>query len=200
MELKFSPLSPYVRKVMVVAHEVGVADRIQLTPVKTREEPEKITPVNPLGKIPALITDAGQALFDSPVICEYLDAQFGGRKLLPAGGDRRWAILTMAALADGILDAALLVRHERARPAERQSSEWIELQMRKINSGLDALERQAEGFGSALDLGLIGVGCVLGYLPLRIEEAKGLPRWPHLKSWYASMSPRPSFERTTPVL
>jgi glutathione S-transferase len=200
MELKFSPLSPYVRKVMVVAHEVGVADRLLLTPVKTREEPEKITPVNPLGKIPALITDTGKVLFDSPVICEYLDAEFGERRLLPADGDRRWAILTMAALADGILDAGLLIRHERVRPSERQSSEWIELQLRKVNGGLDALERQAEGFGTRLDLGLIGVGCALGYLPLRIDETKGLPRWPRLKSWYATLSKRPSFERTTPVL
>jgi len=86
MELKFSGLSPYVRKVMVVAHEVGVADRLQLTPVKTREEPEKITPVNPLGKIPALITDSGQAIYDSPVICEYLDAEFGGHRLLRRRG------------------------------------------------------------------------------------------------------------------
>lgn len=200
MELKFSALSPYVRKVMVVAHEAGVADRLQLSPVNTREEQEKITPFNPLGKIPALVTDAGHVLFDSPVICEYLDAEFGGRRLLPAGGDRRWEILTIAALADGILDAGLLVRHERLRPADRQSPEWIELQMRKLNGGLDALERQAERFGSRLDLGLIGVGCVLGYLPLRVDETKGLSRWPRLKSWYATMSQRPSFERTTPVL
>lgn len=200
MELKFSGLSPYVRKVMVVAHEAGVADRLQLTPVKTREEPEKITPVNPLGKIPALITDSGQVLYDSPVICEYLDAEFGHRKLLPAGGERRYAILTMAALADGILDAGLLVRHERARPADRQSSEWIEWQLHKVNAGLDTLERQAASFDTALDLGLIGVGCALGYLPLRLDEAKGLERWPRLKSWYATMSKRPSFERTTPIV
>jgi glutathione S-transferase len=200
MELKFSGLSPYVRKVMVVAHEVGVADRLKLTPVKAREEPEKITPVNPLGKVPALITDSGQALYDSPVICEYLDAEFGARNLLPAGGERRWAILTMAALADGVLDAGILVRNERLRPAERQSSEWIEWQLRKVNAGLDALERDAGGFGTGLDLGLIGVGCALGYLPLRIDETKGLERWPRLKSWYAMISQRPSFERTKPVV
>ena len=200
MELKFSGLSPYVRKVMVVAHEVGVADRLRLTPVKTREEPEKITPVNPLGKIPALITDTGQVLYDSPVICEYLDAEFGQRNLLPADGERRWAILTMAALADGLLDAGILIRNERLRPAERQSSEWIEWQMRKVSAGLDALERKADGFGDRLDLGLIGVGCALGYLPLRLDEAKGLERWPRLKTWYATTSQRPSFQRTAPVL
>jgi glutathione S-transferase len=200
MELKFSGLSPYVRKVMVVAHEVGVADRLQLTPVKAREEPEKITPVNPLGKVPAFITDAGQALYDSPVICEYLDAEYGGRRLLPAGGDRRWAILTRAALADGLLDAGILVRNERLRPAELQSSEWIAWQLCKVTGGLDTLEGQADKFGTGLDLGLIGVGCALGYLPLRLDEAKGLERWPRLKAWYATMSQRPSFQRTAPVL
>lgn len=200
MELKFSGLSPYVRKVMVVAHEVGVADRLQLTPVKAREEPEKITPVNPLGKVPAFTTDAGQALYDSPVICEYLDAEFGGRRLLPAGGDRRWAILTRAALADGLLDAGILVRNERLRPAELQSSEWIAWQLRKVTGGLDTLESQADGFGTGLDLGLIGVGCALGYLPLRLDEAKGLERWPRLKSWYATISQRPSFQKTAPVV
>jgi glutathione S-transferase len=200
MELKFSGLSPYVRKVMVVAHEVGVADRLTLTPIKTREEPEKILPVNPLGKIPALITDSGQVLYDSPVICEYLDAEFGGRKLLPAGGERRWAILTRAALADGLLDAGILVRNERLRPAELQSSEWIGWQLRKLDAGLDSLERAAAGFGAGLDMGLIAVGCVLGYLPLRVEETKGLERWPQLKSWYATMSQRPSFQRTAPVV
>jgi glutathione S-transferase len=86
------------------------------------------------------------------------------------------------------------------RPAERQSSEWIEWQLRKVNAGLDALEREAGGFGTSLDLGLIGVGCALGYLPLRVDETKGLERWPRLKSWYAMISQRPSFERTAPVL
>src|SRR4051812_33852585 len=103
---------------MVVAHEVGVADRLKLTVVKTREAPQDIVPVNPLGKIPALICDDGTVLFDSPVICEYLDAQFGGGKLLPAAGDKRWRIMTMAALADGLIDAGILVRHERLRPPE----------------------------------------------------------------------------------
>ena len=117
---------------MVVAHEVGVAGRLQLTPVNAREEPEKIAPVNPLGKVPALITDAGVALYDSPVICEYLDAEFGARKLLPAGGERRWAILTMAALADGILDAGILIRVERMRPADRSRRRYTSTQRRRL--------------------------------------------------------------------
>jgi glutathione S-transferase len=157
-------------------------------------------PVNPLGKIPALITDAGTVLYDSPVICEYLDAEFGGRRLLPAAGARRWEVMTRAALADGILDAAILARNERLRPAADQSSEWIAWQLRKVNAGFDQLERDAGGFGDELDMGLVGVGCALGYLPLRIEEFAGLTRWPRLKAWYAAMSLRPSFQRTAPVV
>ena len=90
MELKFGAVSPYVRKVMVMAHEAGVADRIRLTPVKTREEPHTILPFNPLAKIPALVLDDGSTIYDSPVICEYLDAEFGGHRLLAASGAARW--------------------------------------------------------------------------------------------------------------
>jgi glutathione S-transferase len=184
---------------MVVAHETGVADSLTLTTVKTSEEPDKIVPFNPLGKIPALVLDDGQILYDSPVICEYLDAEFGGHRLLPTGGPRRWAIMTRAALADGMLDAALLVRHERLRPAPQQSADWVALQIGKARSGLDRLEREAEAFGD-LDMGLVGVGCALGYMPLRVREFEGLTDWPRLRDWFAQVSQRPSFQRTTPVL
>ena len=198
MELKYGPLSPYVRKVMVVAHEVGVADRLTLTGVKTRESPQEIVPFNPLGKIPALVRDDGSVLFDSPVICEYLDAQFGGGRLLPASGDVRFSVMTRAALADGLLDAGILVRHERLRPAGHQSPEWIAWQLGKLFSGLDALEREAQTLDGDLDLGKIGVGCALGYLPLRIAEANDPARWPRLAQWSARLFERPSFARTMP--
>jgi len=200
VELKYGALSPYVRKVMVVAHEAGVADRIKLTPVKTAEEPERIFPFNPLGKIPALIMDDGSAMYDSPVICEYLDAEFGGHRLLPASGPKRWRAMTKAALADGLLDAGILVRHERLRPAERQSQDWLDRQVRKILSGLDALESDAASLDGAFDMGQVGVGCALGYLPLRVPETKDPTRWPKLTAWFAKVSERPSFAKTLPVL
>jgi glutathione S-transferase len=200
MELKYSGLSPYVRKVMVVAHEVGVADRIRQMPVNVRDEPEKIAPFNPLGKIPVLITDSGEVFYDSQVICEYLDTEFGGGRLLPASGAGRWAMMTRMTMADGLLDAAILARVERARPAANQSAEWIEWQLRKVNASLDQLEGEAGGFASGLDMGLVGVGCALGYIPLRVEGYAGLPRWPRLKEWYAKVSQRPSFQSTTPVV
>ncbi len=200
MELKFGALSPYVRKVMIVAHEAGVADRLTLTPINTREEPEKISPHNPRGKIPVLVTDDGHNLFDSPVICEYLDAEFGGHRLLPVSGPRRWDVMTRAALADGLLDAAILVRHERARVAERQMADFIAWHLRKIITGLDHLEATAQRLDEPLDLAQVGVGAALGYMPLRIKEVEGLKAWPKLAAWYARVSQRPSFQKTVPVL
>jgi glutathione S-transferase len=200
VELKFSKLSPYVRKVNIVAREHGLAERILLTAVDTRAEPGKLSPLNPLGKIPVLITDAGETIYDSPVICEYLDAEFGNHRLLPAQGTRRWQIMTMVALADGLLDAALLVRHERARPADRQSAEWTDLHLRKVHQALDHFERTVDTFGPELDMAQVGVGAALGYIPLRLLDLEGLPKWPRLKAWYASLSQRPSFRSTTPVL
>ncbi len=200
MELKFSKLSPYVRKVNIVAHEHGLTERIHLTPLDTRADSDKLAPLNPLGKIPVLITDAGEAIYDSPVICEYLDAEFGNHRLLPAQGARRWQIMTMAALADGLLDAALLIRHERARPADRQSAEWTELQLRKVHLALDHFERTVDGFGAELDMAQVGVGAAVGYIPLRLLDLEGLPKWPKLKAWYATQSQRPSFKHSAPVL
>ena len=200
MELKYSGLSPFVRKVMVVAHEAGIADRLKLTPVKARDEPETVVPFNPLGKIPALVLDDGGVLYDSPVICEYLDAQFGGSRLLPRDGLHRYRILTRAALADGIVDAAILLRNERVRPEDKQMQDAIDWQLGKMTRGFDTLEREVDSFGAELDLGLVAVGCACGYVPLRIAEAKDLARWPRLARWYADVSQRPSFARTTPVL
>lgn len=200
MELKYSPLSPYVRKVTIVAHEHGIADRIRLTKVDTRAEPEKIAPLNPLGKIPVLVTDTGAVLYDSPVICEYLDAEYGDHRLLPASGARRYDVLTRMALGDGLLDASILVRHERVRAREKQSEEWIAWQLRKLNAGLDHLEGQVEVFGDALDLGQIAVAAALGYMPLRVDEVAGLTRWPRLRAWYEALSEREAFRNTAPVL
>jgi len=200
VELKFSKLSPYVRKVNIVAHEHGLAERIRLTPIDTRAESDKIAPLNPLGKIPVLITDAGETIYDSPVICEYLDAEFGNYRLLPAQGARRWQIMTIAALADGLLDAALLIRHERARPANRQSAEWTELHLRKVHLALDHFERTVDSFSPELDMAQVGVGAALGYIPIRLLDLEGLPKWPKLEAWYAKQLQRPSFRNTAPVL
>lgn len=200
MELKYSALSPYVRKVLVVAHELGIAHRIRLAPVNTAQNPEQIVPFNPLGKIPALITDSGAVIHDSPVICEFLDAEYGNHRLLPAGGQRRWEGMTFVALADGVVDAAILLRHERARPPELQSADWRTRQITKVNNGFDRLEAMAANFGDTLEMGHIATGCALGYIEVRLEDYKGYAKWPRLKDWFARISQRPSFQATAPKM
>ena len=97
MELTFSPTSPFVRKVLIIAHELGIADKIKLVPTNPRADTERLVPLNPLSKVPVMITGKGEAIYDSPVICEYLDTEFGKNRFIPVG-DRRWHILTVAAL------------------------------------------------------------------------------------------------------
>src|SRR6185437_4887670 len=127
MKLRHNPSSPYVRKVMVVAHELGLAGRIELlsTAVSPVETNATLAAENPLMKIPALTTDDGQVLFDSPVICEYLDSVAGG-KLFPAVGPARWTALRQQALGDGILDALILCRYETTRPEDKRWTGWTD--------------------------------------------------------------------------
>src|SRR5271169_1610545 len=144
MKLRYSPTSPFVRKVMVVALETGLADRIEkvptsVTPIKPNDE---VARDNPLVKIPALTTDNGLVLYDSPVICEYLDSLHEGPKLFPAAGEKRWIALRQQALGDGIMEAAILARYESIRPKEVQWTDWIEAQLRKVRGALAALENE----------------------------------------------------------
>ncbi len=178
---------------MVVAHELGLGERIELVTTQPRENPDQITPHNGLGKIPVLITDEGQVIYDSPVICEYLNAEFGGHRLLPATGSARWHMLTQVAAADGVIDAAILVRNERLRSADRQSADWMEWQLRKVRQTLDKLEEQADAIAADPNLGTIAIGCMLGYVPRRLEEYEGLKEFPRLAELSASLSRRPSF-------
>lgn len=199
MQLYSSPASPFARKVRVSAHELGLAGRIELvnislSPVNPHGE---LRARNPLGKIPALITDAGETLYDSAVICEYLDALAGGNRLFPAAGQARWSALRRQALADGLADAAVLVRYERTiRPTTLQWREWIEGQFLKIRTGLDALEK--ETLEGAFDIGAVSVACVLGYLDLRYADERWRETRTRLAAWYAAVSERPSLIATRP--
>jgi len=199
MELKYSPTSPFVRKALVVAHEIGIADRITLTLVNLRDDAQVLAHLNPLVKIPVLVADDGAVIYDSAVICEYLDVSYGGQRLVPAQGAQRWQVLTRVALADGMLDAAILVRVERMRALERQSAEWIDRQMRKIEGALDAFERSVPPRDKPLDMADIALGCALGYMPLRLPEFDAYPRWPALRELYARLCERASFARTMPT-
>jgi len=203
MTLFHSPLSPFVRKVMVVLHETGQVDRVKVQPVN-------ITPVspdadlnqgNPSGKIPALRLEDGSVLHDSRVIIDFLDQQHVGNPLIPREGSARWRRLTLASQADALMDAAVLTRYETfLRPEEKRWDQWVEAQTDKIRRGLADLEQNhyAE-IASAFDVASIGVACALGYLDLRMPDFGWRERQPKLGAWYAEVSQRASMKATAPA-
>ena len=199
MKLFTNSHSPFARKVRVSALELGLDGRIEnlevsLTPVSPHAG---LRERNPLGKIPALITDAGEALYDSPVICEYLDALAGGNRLFPANGPARWRALRRQALADGIADAAVLVRYETAaRPVPLQWREWLDGQWLKIRSALDALEHDT--LDGPFDIGVISIACALGYLDLRFPQEPWRQDHPSLSRWLGALAERESLAATRP--
>ena len=196
MKLRTVSASPYGRKVHVCVLEMGLEDRVEIVPT-TPKEPD-LREQNPLGKIPALITDDGQVLFDSPVICEYLDSQHDGAKLFPAPGNLRWSALRMQALADGMMDAALLRRSELARPEALRSADWDAHQRLAVETSLSALERQSIVFEHRPDIGLVAVGCALGYLDFRFANEPWRDGRPRLAAWYEAWRGRRSMRETEP--
>jgi glutathione S-transferase len=202
MKLHYSATSPFVRKVMAVAIETGQDGRLELvtrtmTPVKPDAD---LTEDNPLGKVPCLVTDDGATLYDSPVICEYLDSRHAGPKMFPPGGPARWTALRRQAEGDGMMDAGVLARYETfLRPEQRRWPEWLEGQKGKFRRALDSLEREAEEFGDAIDIGTITIGCALGYLDFRYGDENWRATRPQLASWFEGFAERPSMARTAPV-
>jgi glutathione S-transferase len=198
MKLRHAAASPFVRKVMVVAHEHGLADRIELVPttVSPVQPNESLAPENPLMKVPSLTTDDGQVLFDSPVICEYLDSLAGGRKLFPASGAARWTALCQQALGDGILDALILCRYETTRPEDKRWTGWTGGQMKKAHQGLAAAE--SEDLSGPRTIGQVTLGCTLGYLDFRFPDDGWRQRHPRLAAWYRKVEQLPSMQATKP--
>ncbi|MDB5937687.1 MAG: Glutathione S-transferase, N-terminal domain, partial [Polaromonas sp.] len=172
MKIYFSPFSPYVRKCLVAGHELGLNERIQLLPSNANpvQRDQEIIAKNPLGKVPTFLTDDGQVLYDSRVICEYLDDLAGGT-LFPRAGKARWETLTLQSLADGMLDACLLARYEDvARPEALRWPEWREAQLDKVQTSLAYLETCPQQLEVRVDMGSLTVGCALWYLDLRFPE------------------------------
>lgn len=201
MKLHMAGSSPYVRKVRIVAAEVGLGDGydIHQLAVSPIAPDDALVADNPLGKVPALLTDDGMALYDSRVICEYLDSLNDGATLFPAGGPARWQALRRQALADGILDAAVLTRYENAvRPGQFRWIEWIEGQMAKVHRALSALEHEADQLGDTVDIGTISIACALGYLDFRYADDDWRKSRPGLAAWYETFSKRPSMQATAP--
>jgi glutathione S-transferase len=200
MKIFYSQTSPFVRKCLVVAHELGLAHRLELLAAAPHpvNRDRSVVERNPLGKIPTLVTDAGAVLFDSRVICEYLNG-LGDGHLLPTGGEARFAILTDQSLADGLMDAAVLARYESAaRPEHLRWPDWTDGQMEKVGSALSDFERRAAAWGGRVDLGTIAVGCALGYLDFRYPGIGWRARSPSLARWYEPFAARESMAKTRP--
>ncbi|MDB5810148.1 MAG: Glutathione S-transferase domain protein [Betaproteobacteria bacterium] len=201
MKLFFNNASPFVRKVRVFARETGLDKNIEetTTAVSPVQDNASLGQANPLQKIPALLLDDGSALFDSPVICEYLDSLHAGRKLFPAAGPARWTALKLQATGDGILDAGVLCRYEMAfRPKEFQWSGWLDGQKKKWHGGLDYLEREAGALDGEPTIGGITVACALGWLDFRYGDDNWRNGRPKLAAWFEKFAARPSMKATMP--
>jgi glutathione S-transferase len=202
MTLFHNTLSPFVRKVMVLLHETGQQDRVALQDcVLTPVSPDTaLNADNPLGKIPALRLADGSVIHDSRVILEYLDQQHVGNPLIPREGTARWRRLTLASLADGIMDASVMVRYELVlRAPEKHWDEWLDAQREKIRRALAYLESDAMAeLTSHFDVAAISVACALGYIDLRHPDLDWRSANPQLANWYFDVSQRPSMVATLP--
>lgn len=201
MKLYQSATSPFARKVIVLLKETGQEGDVERvgsagTPLNSDNMP---TDHNPLGKIPALERESGPALFDSRVICQFLDDRAGGQLYPPA--PRRWDCLTLEAMADGIVDAAILVVYEaRIRPEEIRMDAWVDGQWSKISRALDALEADwGDYLSGPLDMGQIALGCALSYLDFRHGARNWREGHSNLSAWEATIAARASMKATLPV-
>jgi glutathione S-transferase len=199
MKLRHSPTSPFVRKVMVTAMETGQADDLETVGTNPWDPQTDLPEDNPLGKVPALMTDMGETLYDSIVICEFLDSRHDGPKLFPSDGVARWKALKLHALANGVLDAAVTVFIEIARrPEELRWAAWVERQNAKIDRALDWLEANADSFTGPVTIGHISLGCALGYLDFRFADTDWRVSRPKLAEWYGTFAARQSMQATVP--
>ena len=198
MKLLWSSRSPFVRKVMAAAHELGLAERIRTerVVVSAAAPNADVMAVNPLNKIPTLLLDDGSALYDSRVICEYLDTLHGGQRLFPVPLTERWTALRRQALGDGLMDVIVLRLGEQNRPAGQQSEKHLAAFRLKIDTALDRMEREAGDLAGTPTIGHIAIACALGHLDFRFAADAWRTGRPALARWYETFSQRPSMEAT----
>ncbi len=194
--LRSSPTSPFGRKVKISAALLGLTDRMTIEKADTSDPNDTIRKQNPLGKIPILILETGEALYDSRVIVEYLDALAGGGRLIPAGWSR-FEALRQQALADGIMDAGLLqVLEGRWRPQDRHEPKWLDHQQGKVERALDEAEARLSTPPRTFHIGHVALACALGYLDMRFE-GRWRKSYPKLVRWLDDFEARvPAFATT----
>ncbi len=198
MKLRFSPVSPYVRKVSVTIIETGLEDRVENILTNAHDPESDIASDNPLGKVPTLILDDGQVLYDSPVICEYLDSLHDGDKLFPASGPARWKALQLLALGDGMAEAGIDSRREGRRSEECKIDKLIEHQTAVVLRSMDTLENDLENLQAGFAIGQIAIACSIGWLDFRFPDLGWSRDRPGLADWFEGVSERPSMMQTVP--
>ncbi len=183
MILRYSPPSPFVRKVRIAMSLLGLDRDIELRETDLNDPNDAIRAQNPLGKIPALLLDDGTTLFDSRVILEYLDHLAGGGRIIPREPRPRFDALRLQALCDGALDASVLIVYEsRYRPAEMRLQSWVDRQSEKVARAMAALEKAPPAIDATPHVGAIALACLLGYGDLRFE-GKWRAQYPALLAW-----------------
>jgi glutathione S-transferase len=197
VKLFYSQTSPFVRKVLACAITREIHERIELLPTNPHVLPPQLLGANPLSKVPCLITADGMALFDSPVICEYLDSLEGALPLFPRSGGARWQALRYQALGDGIMDAAVARRGEMAKPREEARDDYMARQKAVVARALDELEKAVPH--KLADIGSITVACALGYLDFRFAAEPWREAHPQLAAWYEAFSTHPGIAQTVPT-
>ncbi len=202
LKLFYAPTSPYVRKVMVSAALLGLTDTIEKLSSAAHpiHRDTGIAAFNPLAKVPTAITEDGQVLFDSRVVCAYLDAIDGQHALFPVTGNAQWQALTWQSVGDGLLDAALLARYEvTARPREVQWQGWVDGQMTKIHACLAMIDKAADTLAiSTPTIGEITLGCALGYLDFRFGQFDWRAAYPAAATWFQAFNATPAMVATIP--
>ncbi len=196
MKLHYSPASPYVRKVLICATSRGIDSRIERVACNPNASPAALLADNPLSKVPTLVTDDGMALFDSPVICEYLDSLGDALPMFPEHGAARWRALKLQAMGDGILDACVPRRMEMQRPQDEGRAGVVARMRAAVERTLDALE--ADPPHKAVDIGSIAVACALGYLDFRFPQQPWRETRPRLSAWFAAFSEDPAVAASAP--
>jgi glutathione S-transferase len=199
MKLRYSNASPFVRKVLVFAHETGLAQNIELVPTDVWAADTDIARDNPLGKVPTLVTADG-TFIGSTLCCEYLDSLHAGPPLIPRETKARWRVLQRHALADGIIEAAVAhVVETLRRPAALMHADALERQQGKIQRTLDVIEGDVAAF-DGIDLASVTLGCALGYLDFRLDALNWRSDQPKLTRWYSRFEARPSMVATAPKI
>jgi len=199
--LHWSPLSPFVRKVMCCVHELGLENRVLCVRTKVSSQLPNLDLIadNPLIRIPTLVLPNGQALFDSVVICEYLNSLSADVSLYPAQGEKRWQALRWQALGDGLCDTLIAWRHERDRGPDQQNPALLQAARLKVDSTLDRLEREvAELEAATYGIGHVAIGCALGYLGVRFNDLEWRTNRPMLAVWHTEFEARSSSQLTRP--